>query len=603
MISGRTAVIGFMAGVLLASRSRAAQPQLPASSVQRVTFSADIAPILFRYCASCHHAGEAGPFPLVSYGDAKKHARQIAEVTRLRIMPPWLPEPGEAKFTDEQRLSTEQIASIGNWVEQGALEGNPADLPTLPKFVAGWQLGTPDLIISAKKPFRLPASGGDRYWNFVLPVPIDQTRWLKAIEIRPGNKRLVHHANILVDRAQSARHRHKDALAGFGGMDLGIESEFFDPDSHFLFWKPGTVPYVEPEGMSLRLDKGTDLILNIHVQPSGKPELITPSVGLYFTNNPATLHPMLLQIENDAKLDIPPGEENFIVTDSLTLPVDVDVLAIYPHCHYLGKNIQGSATLPDGSTRSLIHIPRWDLNWQAVYRYQEPVFLPKGTTVTMRYTYDNSARNVANPNHPPQRVTAGNRARDEMAHLWLQVLPRSVNLGEGDPRMALQEAVAKHKVEKDPLDFESHYNFAAMLQSRGKLEAALAQYEAALAIRPGDAVANNALGGALLAANRVDRAVNHLKAALQNRPDYFDAHYNLGSALAAKGDFAAAAEQFRSAVRLNPEDADAEANLGSALAQTGRLTEAIAHFEKALKLNPQHELARENLKQVRNMVH
>jgi len=603
MISRRTAVIGFMAGVLLASRSRAAQPQLPASSVQRVTFSADIAPILFRNCASCHHAGEAGPFPLVSYGDAKKHARQIAEVTRLRIMPPWLPEPGEAKFTDEQRLSTEQIASIGNWVEQGALEGNPADLPTLPKFVAGWQLGTPDLIISAKKPFRLPASGGDRYWNFVLPVPIDQTRWLKAIEIRPGNKRLVHHANILVDRAQSARHRHKDALAGFGGMDLGIESEFFDPDSHFLFWKPGTVPYVEPEGMSLRLDKGADLILNIHVQPSGKPELITPSVGLYFTNKPATLHPMLLQIENDAKLDIPPGEENFIVTDSLTLPVDVDVLAIYPHCHYLGKNIQGSATLPDGSTRSLIHIPRWDLNWQAVYRYQEPIFLPKGTTVTMRYTYDNSAGNVANPNHPPQRVTAGNRARDEMAHLWLQVLPRSVNMGDGDPRMALQEAVAKHKVEKDPLDFESHYNFAAMLQSRGKLEAALAQYEAALAIRPGDAVANNALGGALLAANRVDRAVNHLKAALQNRPDYFDAHYNLGSALAAEGDFAAAAEQFRSAVRLNPEDADAEANLGSALAQIGQLTEAIAHFEKALKLNPEHELARENLKQVRNMAH
>jgi Tfp pilus assembly protein PilF/mono/diheme cytochrome c family protein len=603
MISRRTAVIGFMAGVLLASRSRAAQPQLPASPVQRVTFSADIAPILFRNCASCHHAGEAGPFPLVSYGDAKKHARQIAEVTRLRIMPPWLPEPGEAKFTDEQRLSTEQIASIGNWVEQGALEGNPADLPTLPKFVAGWQLGTPDLIISAKKPFRLPASGGDRYWNFVLPVPIDQTRWLKAIEIRPGNKRLVHHANILVDRAQSARHRHKDALAGFGGMDLGIESEFFDPDSHFLFWKPGTVPYVEPEGMSLRLDKGADLILNIHVQPSGKPELITPSVGLYFTNKPATLHPMLLQIENDAKLDIPPGEENFIVTDSLTLPVDVDVLAIYPHCHYLGKNIQGSATLPDGSTRSLIHIPRWDLNWQAVYRYQEPIFLPKGTTVTMRYTYDNSAGNVANPNHPPQRVTAGNRARDEMAHLWLQVLPRSVNMGDGDPRMALQEAVAKHKVEKDPLDFESHYNFAAMLQSRGKLEAALAQYEAALAIRPGDAVANNALGGALLAANRVDRAVNHLKAALQNRPDYFDAHYNLGSALAAEGDFAAAAEQFRSAVRLNPEDADAEANLGSALAQIGQLTEAIAHFEKALKLNPEHELARENLKQVRNMAH
>ena len=600
MISRRTAAIGFLAGaLLLASRSQGGQP--PTSSVQQVTFTSDIAPILFRNCASCHHAGEAGPFPLVSYADAKKHARQIAEVTRLRIMPPWLPEQDEAKFADEQRLSAEQIALIGKWVEQGALQGDPASLPAPPKFVAGWQLGKPDLIISAQQPFRLPASGGDRYWNFVLPLPIDQTRWLKAIEIRPGNKRLVHHANVLVDRAQSARRRHKDALAGFGGMDLGIESEFFDPDSHFLFWKPGTVPYVEPEEMSLRLDKGTDLILNIHLQPSGKTELITPSVGLYFTNKPATLHPMLLQIENDAKLDIPPGEENFVVTDNLTLPVDVDVLAIYPHCHYLGKDIQGSATLPDGSTRSLIHIPRWDLNWQAVYRYQEPIFLPKGTTVTMQYSYDNSNGNVANPNHPPQRVTAGNRARDEMAHLWLQVLPRSVNEGEGDPRMALQEAVAKHKVEKDPLDFESHYNFAAMLQSRGKLEAALAQYEAALEIRPGDAVANNALGGALLAANRVNQAVTRLKAALKNRPDYFDAHYNLGSALAAEGDFAAAAEQFRAAVRLNPQDADAEANLGSALAQTGQLTEAIAHFEKALKLNPEHELARENLKQVRNM--
>jgi tetratricopeptide (TPR) repeat protein len=281
--------------------------------------------------------------------------------------------------------------------------------------------------------------------------------------------------------------------------------------------------------------------------------------------------------------------------------VDIDLLAIYPHCHYLGKEIHGSATLPDGSTRNLIHILRWDLNWQAVYRYQEPIFLPKGTTVTMRYSYDNSTGNVANPNHPPQRVTAGNRARDEMAHLWLQVLPRSVNESEGDPRMALQEAVAKHKVEKDPLDFESHYNFAAMLQARGKLEAAVAQYEAALEIHPGDAVANNALGGALLAANRIDQAVNRLKAALQNRPDYFDAHYNLGSALAAKGDFAAAVEQFRVAVRLNPQDADAEANLGSALARTGQLTEAIAHFEKALKLNPEHELARENLKQARNM--
>jgi Flp pilus assembly protein TadD len=588
--------------VSVAIGSRASPPQSAssqASTEPKVTFNRDVAPIIFRSCESCHHVGEAGPFPLATYADVKKHARQIAQVTHLRIMPPWLPEPGEVRFADEQRLSDDQVALIQKWVSQGAPEGSADDLPPVPKFVEGWQLGKPDLVVSAGMPFRLPASGGDRYWNFILPVPISQTRWLKAIEIRPGNKRLVHHANILVDRAQSARRRHKDALAGFSGMDLGIESEYFDPDSHFLFWKPGTAPYVEPEDMALRLDKGTDLILNIHLQPSGKAELITPSVGLYFTNRPATLHPMLLQIENDAKLDIQPGDKNFVVTDGLTLPVDVDVLAIYPHCHYLGKDVQGWATLPDGTIRKLIHIPRWDLNWQAVYRYVDPIFLPKGTTVSMRYVYDNSTDNLANPNHPPRRVTAGNRASDEMAHLWLQVLPRTPHGTQDDPRMLLQESLAQHKVEKDPRDFESHYNLAAMLQAQGKLEAAVAQYEAALQIRPRDAVANNALGGALLAANRVDQAVAYLKTALDDRPDYFDARYNLGNALASEGDFGGAVEQFSAAVHLNPQDADAEANLGSALAQTGQISEAKAHFEKALKLNPDHKLARENLEQLR----
>lgn len=594
-----TAVL-LQAGIFLAvaagpaANSQQAAPS-PANAEQKVTFNRDIAPIIFHNCASCHHAGEAGPFPLLTYENVRQHARQIAEVTRLRIMPPWLPEPGELKFADELRLSEDQIALIEKWVDQGAVEGAAADLPAPPKLVAGWQLGKPDLIVSAAKPFRLPPSGTDRYWNFILPVPIDRTRWLKAIEIRPGDKHLIHHANILVDRTQSARRREKEPGAGFSGMDLGIESEFFDPDSHFLFWKPGTVPYVEPDGMALRLDKGTDLILNMHLQPSGKPEPIKPSVGLYFTDKPATMHPMLIQVENDGKLDIPPGDKNFVVTDSFTLPVDVDVLAIYPHAHYLGKDLQGLWSLPDGTSGSLIHIPHWDLNWQAVYRYQDPVFLPKGTVISMRYTYDNSTDNPANPNHPPRRVVAGNRARDEMAHLWLQVLPRNNPGTQGDPRLLLQEALARHKVENDPGDFAAHYNLAAMLQAGGNLAAAVVQYQAALKIRPRDAVANNALGGAFLTEGRIDEAVTLFKTALSERPDYFDAHYNLGNALAAQGNFGVAAKQFRAAVHLNPEDADAEANLGSALAQTGHFSEAKSHFERALKLNPDHPLARENL--------
>jgi len=567
----------------------------PASFEQQVTFNRDIAPILFRNCAACHHSGGAGPFSLLTYQDAKQHGRQIAAVTRTRLMPPWLPEPGNLKFADELRLSDQEIATIQEWVQQGAVEGSLSDLPARPEFAEGWELGKPDLVLTARKPFVLPASGADQYWNFILPVPISQTRWLKSIEIRPGQKHLVHHANVLVDRAQASRGREKAPGSGFGGMEIRLESEVFDPDSHFLFWKPGTIPYVEPDGMALRLDKGTDLVLNMHMQPSGKSEVILPSIGLYFTDQPATMYPMLLQIENDAALDIRPGEKNFVVSDTLTLPIDVDLLAIYPHAHYLGKDMLALAILPDGTSKTLIHIKQWDLNWQAVYRYAEPVFLPKGTVISMKYSYDNSEGNRANPNHPPQRVTAGNRASDEMAHLWLQVLPRHNPEAGSDPRMLLQEALARHNIEKDPSDFEAHYNLAAMLQARGVLEEAVKEYESALRVRPRDGVVNNALGGALLTAGRVDEAILRLSAAVKDRPDYFDAHYNLGNALASKGEFRAAADQFRSATRLNPDDADAEANLGSALARIGHISEAKSHYRRALELNPGHALARENL--------
>ncbi len=574
------------------------QAQNPVAKPQ-VTFNRDVAPILFHYCASCHRPGESGPFPLLSYKDARSHAIQIAAVTQTKLMPPWLPEPGEFKFADELRLSDSQIALIEKWVEQGAAEGAPSDLPPRPALVEGWQIGKPDLILKAEKPYLLPAGGTDQYWNFVFRAPVNQIRWLKAMEIHPGDKRVVHHANVLVDRTQSARLQESSPGVGFAGMEIKIESEAFDPDSHFLFWKPGTVPYTEPDGMALRLEAGTDLVLNIHLQPSGKPEWIQPSLGVYFTDRPATLFPMLLQLENDRKLDIPPGEKNFIVTDEFRLPADAALLAIYPHAHYLGHDLQAFATFPDGTRKSLIHIPNWNLNWQAVYRYAAPVILPAGTVISMRYSYDNSDENALNPNDPPKRVIGGNRSTDEMAHLWMQVLPRSVPGETGDPRRVLQEAMARHNLEKNPADFEAHYNLAAMLQARGELSEALKHYELALRIRPEDPTVNNALAAANIAASHLDAAIKYLAAALRSRPDYFDAHYNLGTALAIQGDFQGAVEQFRAAVRLNPQDANAEANLGGALAETGDWKEARMHLERALAIDPNNTLARENLEQVR----
>ena len=185
-------------------------------------------------------------------------------------MPPWLPAADDPKFADDLRLSDADIARLRDWAESGAAEGNAADLPPPPKFVEGWQLGKPDLIVKATKAYALAAGGSDVYWNFVFRAPVDRPRWLKAIEIRPGDKRLVHHANVLVDRGQTARLQEKTPGDGFGGMELTIESELFDPDSHFLFWKPGSAPYVEPDGMAISLDANSDLVLNMHLQPSGK---------------------------------------------------------------------------------------------------------------------------------------------------------------------------------------------------------------------------------------------------------------------------------------------------------------------------------------------
>ena len=606
------------------------------AKAEQLSYYKDIAPIVYRSCAPCHRAGESGPFPLLAYNDVRKRGAQIVSATKRRYMPPWLPETGYGDFADPRRLTGAEIHAIEEWVRQGALEGSPADAPALPKFAPGWQLGQPDLVIEAAAPYRLPAGGADQYWNFVLPLPVAGTRWVKAIEIRPGNLRAVHHANVLVDRGRSARDREKDPGAGFPGMDLSIESDTFDPDSHFLFWKPGGTPWVEPSGMAWRADPGTDLVLNVHMQPTGKPELVQPSIGLYFTDEPATKHPMLLQLEHDGALDIPPGDATYQVADDFTVPMDMDVLAVYPHAHYLGRILEGYATLPDRTRQELIRIPDWDPNWQSVYRYKNPVFLPKGSVISMRYQYDNSSANPRNPNQPPRRVRGGNQATDEMAHFWLQVLPR----GSGDRRMELQEAIMHHRLDKYPGDFTAQFNLGAILMARGDNAAALAYLRGAVAARPEHPVALNSLGAAILAAGDATEAAGWFERALQANPRYTNARFNLGSALAEQRRWQPAAAEFRKVLAETPEDAGVRqhlgevlrlwgdqsaqaghleaaaaqlresldfrqddavlhSDLGAVLARLGRMREAVPEFETALRLDPQLASAKRNLQAAR----
>ena len=604
-------------------------------AAEPVTFNRHIAPLIFQYCSPCHRPGEAGPFPLLTYQDARQHASQIVAVTRRRYMPPWPPETGYGDFAGERRLTEEQLHVIAEWVNQGALEGKPADLPPAPHFTEGWQIGPPDLTVQMPKPYRLAAGSGDVFRNFVIPVNLKETKYVRAIELRPGNKRVVHHANIWIDHRQSLRRREgEDGQPGFPGMEnvsTEARSDSFDPDSHFLFWKPGSVITPEPDGMSWRLDPGTDLILNLHLQPSGKEETIQPVIGFYFTSQPPRLHPMLVQLENDGAIDIPPGAREVTVTDHLTLPIGVEVLAVYPHAHYLGKQVEAWATLPDGARIPLIKIADWDINWQGVYSYRKPLWLPKGSSVEMRITYDNSTSNPRNPHHPPKLVRTGPRSEDEMGHVWLQVLPKTESAE--DPRVTLQEAVMQRRLEKYPGDFVAHCNLGALQTMRGQFQEAVLNFEQALRIQPASATARNGLGAGLLAEGRVDDAIREFRETLRIDPAHLNARWNLSKALVRKGDSAGAAVEletylkqkpdnpdaqvglamvyfmqhryddalphFQEAVRLRPDDPEIRTNLGALLASRGDLPAAIQSFEEALKLNPNDKVARDYLARAR----
>ena len=242
-----------------------------------LTFNKDIAPIVFNHCVTCHRPGESAPFHLLSYEDVKTHAEQVTEVTSSGFMPPWLPEPGYGKFVGERRLSRREIDIIRQWVEEGVAEGDPADLPTLPQWNDGWQLGQPNLVVTLPEPFTLPGEGTDIYHNFVLPIPVSKMRYVKAVELRPGNKRIVYHAIMLIDRTGMTRQLdEKDPGPGFAGM---IVEHAEHPDGYFLGWTPGKVPDAGSHGMSWRLYPGTDLVLQLHMVPTGKPELIQPSTS------------------------------------------------------------------------------------------------------------------------------------------------------------------------------------------------------------------------------------------------------------------------------------------------------------------------------------
>ncbi|MGC4050943.1 MAG: hypothetical protein QM757_16380 [Paludibaculum sp.] len=418
------------------------------------TFNKDIAPILYSQCAACHRAGEVAPFPLITYRDAAKRAALIASVTQSRVMPPWKAESGHGEFAGERRLTQVQIEQIQQWAKAGAPEGDAIDRPALPAFAEGWQLGRPDEVLSVRSPFEVPADGPDQFRCFLLPRGAAAGLFVRGIEFRPGNRRVVHHALVFLDTSGAARKLAGNASDGgfpcFGGPG-------FAPAGLLAGWAPGASPSLDPPEWAQSLPKEADVVLQIHYHPSGKRELDQSSLGLMYSGPPTRGRAAITLFQR--KIDIPPGDPHYVVHASVVIPRDVEVFGIAPHAHYLATEMKVDAHLPDGTIRPLIWIKDWDFNWQGQYRYRSPLHLPKGTRIELEYVYDNSAGNPHNPSQPPVRVTWGEETRNEMALAFLGViLPSPSDVPAFRQAMRLEYMSSLLSSGLDPADISGRTN-------------------------------------------------------------------------------------------------------------------------------------------------
>jgi Flp pilus assembly protein TadD len=503
----------------------------------------------------CHRPNGAGPFPLTEYKFAKKRASQIAGVTRSGFMPPWLPVAGVVSFSGARGLTDEERRTIAAWAQAGAPQGDPTIKMSPLNGSEGWVLGKPDLLLTLAEPFTLPAGGPDIYRNFVIRSPVDRFRWVRALEFKPSNRKRIHHARMAVDStAQSRRSDESDPGPGFASMDLGAA---VNPDGHLLGWAPGRLPSPEDDGMAWPLAPGTDLVVQLHMVPSGKPEPVDVQIGLYFSDEPPNRRPATVVL-GGRDIDIAPGEREFVVEDRYVLPVDVEATAVLPHAHYIAMKMQIQATRPDGDRLWLLRIDDWDFNWQDEYRFDPPIALPAGTVIDLRYTYDNSADNPQNPFHPPQTIRHGPQTTDEMAEAVLQFLP--VN-------------------EKDVAVIDRDYR-------RQLAENAVAFRRRIRREHPGDAWNLAALGSGLLELQRFEAAIDVLTDAARLLPKDEKIRNNLGYALLQAGRSEAAIAQFRHGLQQYPQSIGLHSNIGQALRRLGHWTEALPHLRIAADARP-----------------
>lgn len=416
-----------------------------------VTFNRDIAPILYGNCAVCHRPGEAAPFPLLTYEDARKKARTIAKATRKRYMPPWKAEPASYSYRDERRLTDAQIERLQEWADEGMPEGLDTDRPSPPNFATGWRLGEPDLVVEMPAGYHVPADGPDIYRNIAVPLGLTEDRWITAIDMRPTARAVVHHALYFADPNGRLHERAQaGAEPGFSGMRAGGATVPLGG------WAVGAQPHFYPEGLALKVPKGSDFVVQYHFHPTGKPEIEKSRIGFYFAKKPPERTLTRIQMPPAyslfSGLDIPPGERDFVIRDTYTLPVDIDAAGVGAHAHYLGRQLKMTATLPDGAVKTLLAINDWDFAWQDRYFFKNLVALPRGTRLDVEIHWDNSADNPRNPSNPPTRITWGEESKDEMGSVSLVAVPHVESDLQAlqDTLIDRRKQLARERLRSDP---------------------------------------------------------------------------------------------------------------------------------------------------------
>ncbi len=357
----------------------------------KLSYAKDIAPILNANCAGCHRAGQMAPMSLMTYDEVRPWVKAIRENVSTGEMPPWHAVASAKPFTNDRSLSQDEIDTIVAWIDQGAPRGNPTDLPPTPDFPQGeWNLGAPDLVVTLPA-IEIPADGPDVFQKVPGKVALEEDRWISAVEILPGDTKVVHHVIVV-------------AIKGFDA----------DPEDGWMgAWAAGTEPMVFPEGTGRMMEKGANIIADMHWHPSGVPTTDQTRIGLHFADDKDIQKELTNLWIIDDDWTIPAGDPNFEVRARHTFAQDAFIMAFAPHMHYRGKDFTYTAKYPDGREEVLLRVENYDFNWQTNYVLAEKLPIPKGTTVECVARFDNSANNPVNPD-PTRNVTFGEETNDEM---------------------------------------------------------------------------------------------------------------------------------------------------------------------------------------------